>query len=480
LVTKADSALNQILPQMGQLSQQCDTSSGSWGAVQSLLMNIATANTLLDTMNIQATTVQSLSSSIQSTLEYLAGEGVANLQLASDLDFNDSNSSTAGLLTQAAYIAASQSTRAKFIQAACFTVRNAVREGTKDLYAVSALLQTSAGRSQTLPGLVIPAEDLTFGQTPAPKDDTTSYQFVTNIWDTKGFTSAFDQSGNPNSTSYIEAATSRFSALILNEMCRTSGATDRPATLSVVRHVLTSQELTNLSTQGYTNFNVGMAELAESASNSIDLHIAGVVAQDFVSQKWDVPLSAPVVLGARYATCARADCSTPSSLSLANTLDLIRSRDAWVPRACNALESPLEVTISGMGKQLQTTSYVATVDTCTQQVRTPPVYQAVNFLDTTLNVNMNQQLGAELTGAGQLCHVLPSNQLLEGVIGTPLMGTWTLGDQSLATALLNVWTAGSVNTTPISLPAPGLEVLFFVGAEPKPQNAPPAYVTTPL
>jgi hypothetical protein len=481
LVTKADSALNQIGPQMGLLSKQCDTTSGSWGAVQSLLSGIATANTLLDTMNIQATTVQSLSSSIEATLEYLSAEGAANLQLASDLDYTNPNNNTAGLATTADAISTSLSVRAKFIQAACYTVRNAVREGSKDLYAVSAMLQTSAGRSQTQPGLVIPAEDVTFNQSSASTDNTTSYHYVTNIWDTTGFSSAFDEGGNPNLTSYIEAASNRFSDLILAEMCRTTGVTDRPATLFVVRHVLTSQELTNLSTSGYTNFNVGMAELVESVGNSIDLYLAGVIAQDFVNHKWDVPLSAPVVLGARYATCAKADCSTPSSLALSNTIDLIRTRDAWVPRVCNAGEAPLEVTISGQGKSLPTLSYVATVDTCTQRVLSPTVSQAVNFLDTTTATTMNQQLGTELTGAGQLCHALPSNQLLEGVLGSPLMGTWTLADQSLLTkGLSSVWTSGSLNSITINLPASGLEVLFFVGAEPKPQNAPAAYVATSL
>lgn len=93
---------------------------------------------------------------------------------------------------------------------------------------------------------------------------------------------------------------------------------------------------------------------------------------------------------------------------------------------------------------------------------------------------MAAQIAAELTGSGELCKTLPSNQLLAGVQGTPLIGTWTIAEQSLLAPLMSAWSVNSVTPIQFNLPTTvqGVEVLLFVGAEPKPQSVPATYSLT--
>lgn len=477
-VDKAKSSMEEIVGHLQRVENECKEP-GEESAAIAMLVGVAQSRALLDTWALQAQTIFAVMSSIQSTLEYQLANMATNAKLSTDV--TGVRSRIAALMDE---LETDMNSRAAFVVASCEAVLHSARVQQAELYGLSQLLQTSAGRTWVEPNLVVPAQDLrkVTGDLEARVDQ--EFPFFTNVWDASPFGSTVLPDGTVVEP-FVEVAANRFSNLIHTNTCRNlrlvPGAVEPwPVSVSVVRKVLAGHELEEFKGGGTTEVTLNLRDLmrAEGVSG-----YTPTMLYDLFEDGYSVPMSAPVIAAIRYYTCSGGTADDPCCQeSGACTYGAIQGTSApmvvlqggsLMPSAEGCEPAERATATLPVGDQLMR------VSTCLVPVAAPNMKSGLESIEPSGNTEEFIWVGTD-----DMCEKASETLLLQGVRGLPLLGSWLLTHSTSSAQSLAAFGEGaapSAEWMADNAGISGLELQFFIIAEPSASLGEPSpYTLEPL
>jgi hypothetical protein len=350
-------------------------------------------------------------------------------------------------LDPGASLVTSQSARAAYLQAACYTTLAANRALQNDLHHVSQMLQTTTGGAVTKASLVVPAEPRYLGATASSEK---SWGYLVSLWEPQRFGRRLAADGS-SQDSFLGRAVSRFQRYH-DEVCSVT-ADGVPNTRFLVRKQITGSDLRRLWAGGKLDVHVTLDDVVRGG-NAIRDNMAGVAVK--IGTAW-VPLSAPIVMDVRYSACtgpAEDPCCAHCRTDLSAVPAIGRLRGAVVPKA--ACSEPFEV-------PTRVAPINGRVTTCLAPVSSPVTAWPLAWVDAS---------GAESTLVSSLFGAqcaMDAGSVRWDQQGLPLLGQWTvMRDEAAMNAVL---TGGRPAVRWGSPAVKGLELVFAVTAEPESRAA---------
>ncbi|MGE5788968.1 MAG: hypothetical protein ACM3ZE_30545, partial [Myxococcales bacterium] len=285
------------LDTLGLLNEDCPSLSGEAAAARAMLMNLRTSLALVDSMAVEAQTIEAITVSSTSTLHFQVANEQANANLITVAD--DAVTTVKKWNKDAA-----AEKRAQYIAEGCAIARESVRAGQVELIDMAHRLQTAAGWPRTSPLPVIPRRAV-------GSSTDVSVPLITTLWAPIAISSWFDTM--TNSGSIADAAAQRFVSLV--DLVTNKGTSEGDAIPSMIFYVkkrVTGPDLEYFKNYGNLKFAVGLEDLVRSGNefDYWDARITGESWLPLLSSTW-LPLSTPYALAVAYSGCFGADPLEP-------------------------------------------------------------------------------------------------------------------------------------------------------------------------
>jgi hypothetical protein len=458
-ISVARDGLQKVIGALQPISGLCQDAPGESAAIANLT-DVAQNLALLDTWALQVETIYGVLSSIESTLQYQ----LANKSANNELHYNaiELNSEIENLMDE---LRTSAQSRADFVAAACELTTQAARVHQAELYGLSQMLQTSVGQSWVKPGLVIPAEELRQASGSLESVDELEFEFFRNAWDSTPY--------DPAAT-FADQAQLRFSHLIWTNTCRnfSTPIQDWPMSVSVVRRVLSTEELAEFKTTGTTRVTMGLSHLMDA--HGVTDYSAAVLYDDDTDSY--VPLSSPAIVSLRYSACTGGTPEDPCCDGCARTALVSDDAPALLLQGGALVPSHEScATDERATARLFIDDEPFEVSTCLLPVAAPNMVSTMQMLEP--GVNTEEFI---MEGTDDMCSTASASLPLNGVRGLPLLGSWTLTHSKASAQDIGAFkdpVPPSTEWLSDNAAISGFELDFFIIAEPSASHGEPTPFT---
>ncbi len=327
---------NVLADKLGKVPEQCSddnaTNQAVLAALKGLQTSISTTFALIESIRVQVMTIDAMSLSIASDVDYLSVTAGAQVDVA------QMSAVASSYIASNAITSSNASVRKNTIVGMCRAATRLVRSSLHDAYGVGQSLQTTAGMAGARPEIYVPQSPFAAAGTEA-----TRFGFGWSLWDVSA------TSGVVTSTwPLFDALDARAAEFWNGIVCESATAYDVPDTRFVVRKTLEGCELDRFLISGFAEIEIGLADLVQAGRDHASPHVRGIHRVDIGEQPGNgtMPrdLSSPVLLGVTYqafddqvaATQPVLGCSECSNV-MQLPLYVVNDVQAMVPRtSCSA------------------------------------------------------------------------------------------------------------------------------------------------
>lgn len=405
-------------------NEECPKSDSRYQQAVDLLLGLNMAKATVDSMAVQAQTINSVLQSVGSTLAYQ----VANENAANSLKTAAAEAKAATAAYSVANAVADLSIRAGYIAQSCEITRNAVRAGQAEVVEFTQRLETSSGSPATSGLPHIPSGPGANGHHVG--------RFISSLWNSESVRAWF--SADAGDYSIVDRASDRFVTL-MDVICKTGAfnSVQYPRRMMFVRKTIAGDDLSLLKSQGFVKFAVELDDLvaasADFAKWAYRLSGTSYLYYDDVNDSYSWKgLRAPVVLDAVYSGCwGDPSAGDPCCIGDGCRAPLGSSDPALTRLATASFPSP-----SGCGDTSEWSLSQSPMDvggladlpvqevrTCMLPGTTSPVLDTIDSVATEVLSNPDEVLASSRTA---LCELSPRDIYLRGFRGSPLFGDWSV------------------------------------------------------